>query len=125
MRGELTEIVEKPMRPPSPYAVIGVYFYDSHVFDIIRTLKPSGRGELEITDVTNHYLRAGQLSHGILGGWWSDAGTVESLHHAAELAAKTWFRRGATDVFWEPFDRWVTEQINAAARTTSKRRTAS
>lgn len=123
-RGELTEIVEKPKRPPSPYAVIGVYFYDARVFDIIRTLKPSARGELEIADVTNHYLRAGELTHGILTGWWSDAGTVESLHHSAEQAAKTWFRRGAKETFWKPFDRWVQKQVDAGTHPNTTRRRA-
>lgn len=103
----LTGVVEKPKAPPSPFAVIGVYFYDAGVFDIIRTLKPSRRGELEITDVTSHYLRDGRLTHGTLSGWWSDAGTVESLHHAAAFAARTWFRLGAKETFWKPFDQWV------------------
>jgi glucose-1-phosphate thymidylyltransferase len=103
----LVAVVEKPRVPPSPYAVIGVYFYDSSVFDVIRTLKPSRRGELEITDVTNHYLHRQTLTHGVLSGWWSDAGTVESLHRAADLAARTWFRPGCKVRFWGPFDRWV------------------
>lgn len=109
-RSRLVEVVEKPKNPPSRYAVIGVYFYDSTVFDIIATLKPSKRGELEITDVTNQYLKRDNLSHGILSGWWSDAGTYTSLHRAAELAAKTWFQPGAAEVFWKPFDRWVEAQ---------------
>lgn len=109
-RSRLAEVVEKPKNPPSQYAVIGVYFYDASVFDIITTLKPSTRGELEITDVTNTYLKRGNLTHGILSGWWTDAGTYTSLHHAAELAAKTWFRPGADEEFWKPFDRWVEAQ---------------
>ncbi|GAB4326476.1 MAG: sugar phosphate nucleotidyltransferase [Candidatus Zixiibacteriota bacterium] len=125
VRGELTEIVEKPKRPPSPYAVIGVYFYDARVFDIIKTLKPSARGELEIADVTNHYLRSGQLSHGILTGWWSDAGTVESLHRSAGQAAKTWFRPGAKETFWEPFDRWVAAKVDAGMKSTASGKQAS
>jgi len=64
---------------------VGVYFYDSDVFGIIRTLKPSARGELEITDVNNHYLRAGTLQCDRLSGWWTDAGTFDSLHAANEL----------------------------------------
>ncbi len=72
-------IEEKPKQPKSRYAVTGVYFYDGEVYDIIRTLKPSGRGELEITDVNNAYLARGELTYGIMNGWWSDAGTFESL----------------------------------------------
>jgi glucose-1-phosphate thymidylyltransferase len=103
----LVEIVEKPKTPPSPYAVIGVYFYDATVFDIIGGLHPSKRGELEITDVTNTYIGRGELTYGILPGWWSDAGTVESLHQAATLAGRTWFAPEAKEEFWPPFDRWV------------------
>lgn len=103
----LTGIVEKPRTPPSPYAVIGVYFFDTAVFDIIRGLTPSRRGELEITDVTNAYLGRGELRHGILPGWWTDAGTPESLHQAATLAARTWFGPRSREAFWPPFDRWV------------------
>jgi glucose-1-phosphate thymidylyltransferase len=75
LRGDrIVRIVEKPKQPKSKYAVIGIYMYDPNVFDIIRTLKPSGRGELEITDVNNAYLRRGQLHYDILDGWWADAG---------------------------------------------------
>jgi glucose-1-phosphate thymidylyltransferase len=80
-------IVEKPQKPKSDLAVIGVYFYDADVFDVIRTLKPSARGELEITDVNNHYLRAGTLSCDRLAGFWTDAGTFDSLRAANELVA--------------------------------------
>ena len=83
----VVRIVEKPKKPKSDLAVVGVYFYDSEVFDIIRTLKPSARGELEITDVNNHYLRAGTLQCDRLSGWWTDAGTFDSLHTANELVA--------------------------------------
>ncbi|MEW5701510.1 MAG: sugar phosphate nucleotidyltransferase [Candidatus Zixiibacteriota bacterium] len=107
----LVGIVEKPKRAPSPYAVIGVYFYDNTVFDIIRGLRPSRRGELEITDVTNTYLARGNLTYGILPGWWSDAGTVESLHRAATLAGRTWFGPRAKEEFWPPFDRWVKGRV--------------
>jgi glucose-1-phosphate thymidylyltransferase len=65
--------------------VVGIYFYDNAVFSIIKTLKPSGRGELEITDVNNHYLAAGTLQSDRLTGWWTDAGTFDSLHAANEL----------------------------------------
>jgi glucose-1-phosphate thymidylyltransferase len=78
-------IVEKPKQPKSDLAVVGIYFYDAEVFGVIRTLKPSARGELEITDVNNHYLRSGTLRCDRLTGWWTDAGTFESLHAANEL----------------------------------------
>jgi glucose-1-phosphate thymidylyltransferase len=87
--GRVTAIVEKPARPKSPYAVIGVYLYDAQVFDVVRTLRPSGRGELEITDVNNWYLGRGQLEAEVLDGWWTDAGTFESLHRAGNLVAET------------------------------------
>lgn len=86
--GKIVEIIEKPQNPPSNYAVIGVYFYDADVFDICKTLKPSGRGELEITDVNNHYLQRGDLTYEILEGWWTDAGTFESLYRATQLVAE-------------------------------------
>ena len=81
----VVRIVEKPKKPKSDLAVVGIYFYDARVFDIIRTLKPSARGELEITDVNNHYLTAGTLQCDRLSGWWTDAGTFESLAAANEL----------------------------------------
>lgn len=82
-------IEEKPRNPKSNYAVIGIYLYDSTVFQKIRRLKPSGRGELEITDVNNFYIEEGALSYEILDGWWTDAGTFESLLRANNLVAKT------------------------------------
>jgi len=82
---KLVRIEEKPKQPKSHYAVIGVYFYDGTVFGRARELKPSARGELEITDVNNSYLREGKLSYAMLDGWWTDAGTFESLFHASEL----------------------------------------
>lgn len=78
-------IEEKPRNPKSDYAVTGIYFYDHTVFDIIRTLKPSGRGEFEITHVNDAYIKKGQLQYDILQGWWTDAGTFESLAKAQEL----------------------------------------
>ena len=78
-------IEEKPKQPKSNYAVTGLYIYDNTVFDVVKTLKPSGRGELEITDVNNYYVRKGKLSFSILDGYWSDAGTFESLFRASEL----------------------------------------
>ena len=82
-------IEEKPEKPKSEYAVIGIYFYDSKVFDIIKTLKPSAREELEITDVNNNYINRGEMTWNELEGWWTDAGTFESLLHATNLAAET------------------------------------
>src|SRR5713226_5951687 len=81
----IVRIVEKPKVPGSPYAVIGVYFYDGTVFERVRTLKPSGRGEFEITDVNNSYLYEGKLSHEVIEGGWTDAGTFESLWRAAKM----------------------------------------
>ncbi len=78
-------IEEKPKQPKSRYAVIGIYMYDSQVFDIIRTLKPSGRGELEITDVNNAYIQHGQMTYDVLEGWWTDAGLPETLYRASAL----------------------------------------
>ena len=83
----IVRIEEKPSEPKSDYAVTGIYMYDRRVFDFIRRLKPSGRGELEITDVNNHYIREGDMHYDILDGWWTDAGTFESLHHANTLIA--------------------------------------
>jgi glucose-1-phosphate thymidylyltransferase len=89
MDGErITRIEEKPANPPTSYAVIGVYMYDNRVFDIIKTLKPSGRGELEITDVNNAYIEAGDLSWDVIDGWWTDAGTFVSLLRASLLVAE-------------------------------------
>ena len=82
-------IEEKPMRPKSDLAVIGIYFYDASVFEKIRRLKPSGRGELEITDVNNFYIEEGTLTYDKLDGWWTDAGTFESLLRANNLVAET------------------------------------
>lgn len=86
---QIVAFEEKPDDPASSYAVVGIYFYDARVFDIIRTLKPSARGELEITDVNNHYLRQGELTWHLLEGWWTDAGTFESLLLANNLVANT------------------------------------
>ena len=80
-------IHEKPARPPSRLAVTGCYFYDRRVFDIIDSLEPSARGELEITDVNNRYIEWNALRHQTLHGWWTDAGTVSSLHRASQLVA--------------------------------------
>jgi len=85
----VVKIEEKPAQPKSEYAVIGIYMYDARVFEIIHTLKPSGRGELEITDVNNAYIERGEMTWDELAGWWSDAGTFESLLHASNLVAET------------------------------------
>jgi glucose-1-phosphate thymidylyltransferase len=82
-------IEEKPQRPRSNYAVTGIYMYDASVFSKIHTLVPSGRGELEITDVNNAYIREGTMTFSWLNGWWTDAGTFDSLLRAGNLVAKT------------------------------------
>ncbi len=84
---KVVEIVEKPKNPASKYAVTGIYMYDPQVFEIIKTLRPSGRGELEITDVNNAYIERGQLTYEVLEGWWTDAGTFDSLLYANTLVA--------------------------------------
>ncbi len=84
---KIVTIVEKPKDPPSSLAVTGIYFYDNDVFGICKTLVPSGRGELEITDVNNAYLARGDLTYEVLEGWWTDAGTFESLHRASRYVA--------------------------------------
>jgi len=82
-------IEEKPQHPKSNYAVVGIYLYDSSVFRKIKRLKPSGRGELEITDVNNFYIEDNALTYDVLKGWWTDAGTFESLLRATNLVAGT------------------------------------
>lgn len=84
---KIVKIEEKPKNPKSNYAVTGIYMYDNDVFNIIKTLKPSDRGELEITDVNNAYIQKGEMTYSVLDGWWTDAGTFESLHHASNLIA--------------------------------------
>ena len=84
----IVRIDEKPAQPTSNLAVVGIYMYDAKVFDIIRQLKPSGRGEYEITDVNNAYIARGNLTYDVLEGWWSDAGTVESLFRVATMVAQ-------------------------------------
>jgi glucose-1-phosphate thymidylyltransferase len=86
---KVVRIEEKPAEPRSEYAVTGIYFYDPTVFAIIKTLKPSGRGELEITDVNNHYIERGDMTWNELEGWWTDAGTFESLLRASNLVAES------------------------------------
>ncbi len=86
---KVLRIEEKPADPKSDFAVIGIYFYDSTVFEIIKTLVPSGRGELEITDVNNHYIDRGEMTWNELEGWWTDAGTFESLLRASNMVAES------------------------------------
>jgi len=85
----LVRIEEKPKQPKSPYITTGIYFYDQEIFEIIRTLKLSPRGELEITDVNNAYIERGLMTWDLLEGWWTDAGTFESLRLAGQLVAQT------------------------------------
>lgn len=85
----VVRIEEKPKTPKSDYAVIGIYFYDGSVFEAIRQLEPSARGELEITDVNNIYIDRGEMTWSVLDGWWTDAGTFESLLRASNLVADT------------------------------------
>ena len=92
---KVTKIYEKPEVAPSEYAVTGVYMYDHRVFDIIKTLERSDRGELEITDVNNRYIEWGDMTYDVLEGWWTDAGTIESLLLANNLAASTEKNRSA------------------------------
>jgi glucose-1-phosphate thymidylyltransferase len=84
----IVRIEEKPLQPKSRYAVTGIYMYDHRVFDFCRRLRPSSRGELEITDVNNAYIEEGDLHYDVLDGWWTDAGTFESLYRANELVAR-------------------------------------
>ena len=87
--GKIVRIEEKPGTPKSKFAVVGVYFYDRTVFDVIKTLKPSERGELEISDVNNYYIQAGKMTYDVMKGWWTDAGTFESLLRANNLVANS------------------------------------
>ncbi len=86
---KVLNIVEKPKDPKSDFAVIGIYFFDNSVFEVIKTLKPSDRGELEITDVNNHYINRGEMTWNELDGWWTDAGTFDSLLRASNLIAES------------------------------------
>ncbi|MCH8947829.1 MAG: NTP transferase domain-containing protein [Acidobacteria bacterium] len=87
--GRILRIEEKPKQPQSRYAVTGIYFYDATIFEKISRLRPSGRGELEITDVNNMYIEEGTLTFSVLEGWWTDAGTFDSLRRAMNLVAET------------------------------------
>jgi glucose-1-phosphate thymidylyltransferase len=83
--GRIRSIEEKPAKPKSDYAVAGIYIYPPDVFEVVSCLRPSGRGELEITDVNRHYLEQGRLGYTVLNGYWTDAGTLPSWYHANEL----------------------------------------
>ncbi|GIU79061.1 MAG: spore coat protein [Bryobacteraceae bacterium] len=96
-KGHVVRIEEKPKAPKTNYAVTGIYMYDATVFDKIRTLEPSARGELEITDVNNAYIREAALSFAFLDGWWTDAGTFDSLLRAGNLVAQTRRKEGAQE----------------------------
>lgn len=85
--GKITNVIEKPQVPPSNYAVIGVYMYDWHIFDLIKHQKPSARGELEITDVNMEYIKKGHVSHAVLDSQWLDAGTFDGLCEATRIIA--------------------------------------
>lgn len=90
MKGDrIVGIEEKPKKPKSQYAVTGIYMYDATVFDKVKQLVPSGRGELEITDVNNAYIREGTMTYSYVDGWWTDAGTFESLLRATNLVAQS------------------------------------
>ena len=99
--GNLVEIIEKPKQPPSNYAVVGVYMYDPEVFDIIKTLKPSARGELEITDVNNAYLSRGKLQYSILEGFWADAGaSIEAYYQTIKIVREYKLKHKAENKLW-------------------------
>jgi len=87
-KNRITKIIEKPKNPQSNYAVTGIYMYDADVFNFIKKLEPSERGELEITDVNNNYIDAGKMNFDFLKGWWTDAGTFQSLYRANTLIAQ-------------------------------------
>jgi glucose-1-phosphate thymidylyltransferase len=93
----VVRIDEKPAKPQSEYAVIGIYMYDAEVYEIIRSLEPSARGELEITDVNNAYIARDAMTWEEIEGWWTDAGTFESLLRASNLVAET----GANKMYFE------------------------
>ena len=88
-KNRIIKIAEKPKKPKTHYAVTGIYMYDGRVFDIVKSLKPSARGELEITDVNNAYIKHGQMEYDVLSGFWTDSGTFESLLRASNLVARS------------------------------------
>lgn len=92
--GKIVSIEEKPKHPKSNFIITGIYMYDYKVFEVIKTLKPSARGEMEITDVNNFYLKNNELYYDILSGWWSDCGLFETLYHAANLVRHQILKQG-------------------------------
>jgi glucose-1-phosphate thymidylyltransferase len=95
---DVLSIEEKPKQPKSNWSVTGIYMYDSNVFEVVKTLKPSGRGELEITDVNNAYVRMGTLTSNKFIGWWTDAGTFDSLNHSNNLVKESNLDERVTEV---------------------------
>ena len=114
--GRIVRIEEKPKQPRSRFAVTGIYFYDGTVFEKIQRLRPSWRGELEITDVNNMYLEEGTLTHSLLEGWWTDAGTFESLRRASNLVAET----GANKVRSSPLTPLLEKETQPAGEERTK-----
>jgi len=93
--GRVTRIVEKPTEPPSHYCVTGIYFYDASVFEVIPTLEPSGRGELEITDVNNHFVSSGQMQYDVISGFWGDAGeSIEAYYEVNDFVRRHGANKG-------------------------------
>jgi glucose-1-phosphate thymidylyltransferase len=118
--GRIVEIVEKPAEPPGRLAVTGLYCYGPDVFDVIGTLEPSGRGELEITDVNNHYVRAGMLEHDVFEGYWGDAGeSIEAYYEVIERARRPHFGSDRTRPIplrrWEDARGWLSEIARTSA----------
>ena len=118
--GRIVEIVEKPAEPPGRLAVTGLYCYEPDVFDVIGTLEPSGRGELEITDVNNHYVRAGMLEHDVFEGYWGDAGeSIEAYYEVIERARRPHFGSDRTRPIplrrWEDARGWLSEIARTSA----------
>ena len=107
-------IEEKPEHPKTDYAVTGFYIYDNTVFDVIKTLEPSGRGELEITDVNNHYIRNNQMRYSLVGGKWTDAGTFESLFAANSIARDIHLMRSANQRVTQPIIEKSVKQVITA-----------
>ena len=101
--GRIVEVLEKPLSPPSPYAVTGIYFYDPQVFDFIDTLSPSSRGEYEVSDLNTAYVRESLLTYGVLEGWWGDAGTIEGWHEANILARNLTYQKLPVDLIHEGY----------------------
>ena len=118
--GRILEIVEKPVEPPSIYAVTGVYCYDAEVFEVVDSLEPSARNELEITDVNNHYVRAGTLEYDLFEGYWGDAGeSIDAYYEVIERVRRPHFGSDRTRPI--PLRRWEDERgwLSELARTSA------